>query len=78
VADDGPATGLVRQGDVLVRAGVHRLSSIASLHAALAEVDTGGRLDLGVLRGSEEQHVVLRLAEAPAAAVRAAAGEHAV
>jgi DNA-binding MarR family transcriptional regulator len=78
VADDGPAAGLVRPGDVLVRAGARTLTSLASLHAALAEAGATGRLDLRLLRGSDPHDVALSLAAAPAAAVRAAAGEHAV
>lgn len=52
VADDGPAHGLLRRGDVLERAGGRALTSIAALRAAIASAGAGP-LTVDVRRSSD-------------------------
>lgn len=65
VDDRGPTAGRLRPGDVLLRAGGHDLTSIASLYAAIADGASAGRLDVTVLRGAERTRVRLPLEGAP-------------
>jgi serine protease Do len=64
VEDGGPAerAGLQR-GDLLVSAGERELDGIDALYAALDEAETGGKLTLTVVRGSEERDVVVSFEE---------------
>jgi S1-C subfamily serine protease len=55
----------VQVGDLLVRAGDRELDGLDTLHAA---IDTGDALTLGVVRGTEEREVHVRLAAAEARA----------
>lgn len=79
VGDDGPAArGGLRAGDVLLRAGLHDLCSIAGLYAAIDVAAGSGRLHLTLLRGTDERSVTIELAGAGTAPVISAApGEHA-
>jgi DNA-binding MarR family transcriptional regulator len=63
VQEDGPgASAGLREGDVLVRAGEHRLHGIGSLYAALADAAESREVELLVLRGADERAVTLQLA----------------
>jgi DNA-binding MarR family transcriptional regulator len=84
VEGDGPGDRAgIRTGDVLLRGGSHELCSIAGLYAAIDDAAGSRRLDLTLLRGTEEQIVTVELADAwtsaageGAAGERAARGEH--
>jgi len=86
VEGDGPAGKAgIRTGDVLLRGGSHELCSIAGLYATIDDAAGCRRLDLTLLRGTEEQRVTVKLAAAgssdagPASAgERAARGVHSV
>jgi DNA-binding MarR family transcriptional regulator len=80
VQDSGPAgqAGL-RTGDVLLRGGEHQLCSIAGLYAAIDDAAQSRRLDLTLLRGTDERHVTVELADngtSAASGERPARGEH--
>jgi serine protease Do len=55
VEDNSPGgrAGL-RQGDLIVSAGGHEVTSFDQLQDALETVETGGSIDLGIVRGTEE------------------------
>jgi DNA-binding MarR family transcriptional regulator len=57
VAEDGPAHGVLRRGDVLEHAAGRALTSIAALHAAIAAAGEDGRLAVRVRRGSDALEV---------------------
>jgi DNA-binding MarR family transcriptional regulator len=84
VADGGPAARAgVRTGDVLLAAGTRPLRSVAALYAGLDEAALQRRLQLRLLRGTQEHRLTLPLTDAPppdgsvaAIAGRAAGGEH--
>jgi DNA-binding MarR family transcriptional regulator len=69
----------VRTGDVLLRAGGRELRSVESLYAALA--DASDRLELRVLRGTEETDLIVPVPAGLGRATtcgRGAAAEHAL
>jgi serine protease Do len=62
VESDGPAAAAgVQRGDLLVRAGDAPLASVDDLFDALEGAAEGGELRLGVVRGSDERDVAVRL-----------------
>jgi DNA-binding MarR family transcriptional regulator len=63
VADDGPAHGVLRRGDVLEQAAGRALTSIAALRAALAAVFPQGQLAMRVRRGEDVVTVQIPLQE---------------
>jgi DNA-binding MarR family transcriptional regulator len=62
VSDTGPAHGILHGGDVLERAGVHPLTSVAGLYAAIADAAPDGALEIRLLRGLDALDVRLPLA----------------
>ena len=65
VEDGSPAaTAGVEAGDLVVGAGGSELRGIDSLYAALESAGPGGKLELTVVRGSDERRVPVRLEEA--------------
>jgi len=62
VKDDGPAAAAgIRTGDVLARAGERELRTVAALYAAIDESAATGRLELLLLRGTDEHRVTVEL-----------------
>lgn len=62
VQDGSPAAGAgVRRGDLIVSAGRHEAVGIDALRAALEAARPGAPLELGIVRGSEELTVPVRL-----------------
>jgi S1-C subfamily serine protease len=60
VVDDSPAANAgVKEGDLLVRAGEQDLKTLDDLFTALAGVETGAQLQLGLVRGVEELTVTV-------------------
>jgi serine protease Do len=60
VVDDSPAAAAgIKQGDLLVKAGDRDLQTADDLFAALANVDAGGQLVIGLVRGAEELTVTV-------------------
>jgi serine protease Do len=60
VVDDSPAANAgVKEGDLLVRAGDRELKTLDDLFTALAGVEAGGQLQLGLVRGVEELNVTV-------------------
>lgn len=67
VEEDGPAGRAgVRQGDLLVAAGGHELDGVEALYAALDDVSADGRLELTLVRGTDEQRVTASFGSAVA------------
>lgn len=62
VSDGSPAHGLLHGGDVLERAGSHRLTSVAGLYAAIADAAPEGALEIHLLRGGDALDVRVPLA----------------
>lgn len=60
--EDGPAAraGLLA-GDVIVGSGSREIRSVASLYAAIADAAQSRRLKLRILRGLDEQTIMVRL-----------------
>ncbi len=67
VADDSPAAAAgVAAGDLLVRAAEAELTSVDALYAALDAIPpSGGVLDLGIVRGTEERSVAIAFEPRP-------------
>ena len=58
----GPAARAgLRPGDVLVRARIRRLRSVADLYSAIESASKRGKLRMTVLHGNEERHVTLEI-----------------
>jgi DNA-binding MarR family transcriptional regulator len=82
VEQGGPAYGAgVRAGDMLVRAGNRELRSVGALYASLEEAATDRRLEVTVLRGTEELRFGVPVADGYGCAStrgRGGRGEHTV
>jgi DNA-binding MarR family transcriptional regulator len=86
VDDQSPAAQAgIRTGDVLLEAGTRPLRSIAALYAGLEDAASQRRLELRVLRGTQEHHLTVPLpevrltaVESPATAGPTTHGEHVV
>jgi len=63
VDETSPAREILQPGDVLERAGVRFLTSVAALYAAIADAAPAGRLDLRVVRGLDPLDVRVPLAK---------------
>jgi S1-C subfamily serine protease len=64
VQEGSPAAGAgIKRGDLIVRAGQHEIVRIDALHDALERAAAGKRLELGIVRGSEELAVDVELEE---------------
>jgi S1-C subfamily serine protease len=62
VADGSPAAAAgIERGDLIVSAGGRPLERIDVLYEALDSASPGDRLDLGVLRGTEERDIAVEL-----------------
>ena len=60
VVDGSPAAAAgIQQGDLLVKAGDADLTTPDDLFAALATVDPGGTLTIGLVRGTDESTVTV-------------------
>lgn len=58
VQDGSPAAAAqLERGDLIVSAGGRPLDGIDALYQALDEIKAGGRLELGIVRGTEERAV---------------------
>ncbi len=75
----------IRTGDVLMTAGDRELRSVAALYAAADDATRSRRLTVGLVRGTDEHEVTVRLGEAgsvagsrAATAGRSARDEHEV
>jgi serine protease Do len=70
VEEDGPADAAgIERGDLIVAAGGREIDGVEALYGALDELPaSGGELELGVVRGTEERTVTASFAAAKEAA----------
>ena len=61
-------TAGVAQGDLVVRAGGAEVRTIGDLHRAVAHVEPGATVELGLVRGVEERTATVVLPDQAAAA----------